>query len=168
LVPLLTDLLVWAYRPDWQAEVCQTPPVKMTWCPLRRAPWTLSGLRGTLTREPVGDLHVLPGDDDCPDQARRDGLAFFKGEPVQVVTQQAPKGFGRLNDLLPRPRLLLGAGSWRAFRLALRHLRGEFQPPRVSCAQADPLSLIGVQSALAWPRQALPALQEVGWLRGEG
>jgi acetyl-CoA carboxylase alpha subunit len=53
---------------------------------------------------------LLPGDDDFPDQALRDGLTFFKGQPVQVVTQQAPKGFGMLNDLLPMPRLLLGAG----------------------------------------------------------
>jgi hypothetical protein len=58
----------------------------MTWCPLRHAPWAIRGLRGSLKREHVGDIHVLPGDNDFPDQALRDGLAFFKGEPVQVVT----------------------------------------------------------------------------------
>jgi hypothetical protein len=98
------------YKARWQIEVCQTQPVKMTWCPLRHAPWAISGLRGTLKREYVVDIHWLPGDDDFPDQALRDGLTFFKGQPVQVVTQQAPKGFGMLNDLLPMPRLLLGAG----------------------------------------------------------
>ena len=117
------------YRQRWQVEVCQTQPVNMTWWPLRRAPWALSGLRGTLKREHVGDIHVFPSDDDCSDQALRDGLAFFKGELVQVVTQQVPKGFGMLNDLLPMPRLLLRAGSWLAFLLDLLHLRGEFQPP---------------------------------------
>jgi hypothetical protein len=74
---------------------------------------------------------VLPGDDDFPDQALRDGLAFFKGEPVQIGSQQAPTGVGLLHDLLPMPRLLLGAGSWLAFLLDLLHLRGEFQPPRL-------------------------------------
>jgi hypothetical protein len=34
---------------------------------------------------------VLPGDDDFPDQALRDGLAFFKGEPVQVVSSRRRK-----------------------------------------------------------------------------
>jgi hypothetical protein len=67
-------------------EVCQTQPVNMTWCPLRHAPWAISGLRGSLKREHVGDIHLLPGDDDFPDQALRDGLAFVTGEPVQVVT----------------------------------------------------------------------------------
>ena len=52
---------------------------------------------------------------------------------------------GMLNDLLPMPRLLLRAGSWLAFLLDLLHLRGEFQPPCLSCAQADNLSLIRVQ-----------------------
>jgi hypothetical protein len=74
------------YRRRWQVEVCQTQPVKMTWCPLRHAPWAIRGLRGSLNREHVGDIHVLPGDHDFPDQALRDGLAFVNGEPVQVVT----------------------------------------------------------------------------------
>jgi hypothetical protein len=54
----------------------------MTWCPLRCVTWTLSHLRGFLKREHIGNIHVLPGDDNFPDQALRDGLAFFKGEPV--------------------------------------------------------------------------------------
>jgi hypothetical protein len=95
------------YRQRWPVEVCQTQPVKMTWCPLRRASWTINNLRGLLKREHVGDIHVLSGDDDFPDQALRDGLAFVKGEPVQIGPQQAPKGFGVLNDLLPMPRPLL-------------------------------------------------------------
>jgi len=139
------------YRWRWRVEVCQTQPVNMTWCPLRHASRTINDLRGPLKREYVGDIHVLPGDDDFPDQELRDGLAFFKGEPVQVVIQQAPKGFGMLDDLLPMPRLLLGAGSWLAFLLDLLELGSEFQPPTLSCTQANNLSLIRIQSALALP-----------------
>ena len=95
------------YRQRGQVEVCQTQPVKMTWCPLRWASWTISNLRGSLKREHVGNIHVLPGDDDFPDQALHDGLAFFKGEPVQIGPQQLPKGFGVINDLLPVSRPLL-------------------------------------------------------------
>ena len=72
-----------------------------------------------------------------------------------------------LNHLLPLPRLLLRASSWLACLRDLLELGGEFQPPSLSCAQADHLGLIGVQSALALPLQTLPPLQEVGVLRGE-
>lgn len=88
--------------------------------------------------------------------------------PVQVVTQQAPTGVGLLTDPLPMPRLLLGAGSWLACLRDLRHLCGELQPPRWSFAQADHLSLISGKEALALPLYALPPLQAVGLLRGEG
>jgi hypothetical protein len=71
-------------RQRWQVEGHQTQPVNMTWCPLRYASWMLSNLRGALKREHVGNIHVLPGDDDFPDQALHDGLAFCKGEPVQI------------------------------------------------------------------------------------
>jgi hypothetical protein len=54
-----------------------------------------------------------------------------------------------------------------AFLLDLLHLRGEFQPPGLSCAQTDDLGLIRVKSALALPLQTLPPLQELGLLRGE-
>jgi hypothetical protein len=95
------------YRQRWQVEVCQTQPVKMTWCPLRRVCWTINDLRGSLKREHVGDIHLLSGHDDFPDQALRNSLAFFKRKPVQIGSQQPPKGFGVLNDLLPMPRPLL-------------------------------------------------------------
>ncbi len=98
------------YRRRWSVEVCQTQPVKMTWCPLRRASWTINNLRGPLKREHVGDIHLLGRHDHFADQTVSDGLALFKRKPVQIVTQQSPKGFGMVDDLLPMPRLLLRAG----------------------------------------------------------
>jgi hypothetical protein len=133
------------YRQRGQVEGCQTQPVKRSWCPLRRAPWAISGLRGTLKREHVGDIHLLPGDDDFPDQALRDGLAFCKGEPVQVVTQQAPKGVGVLNDVLPMPRLLLGTSELLPFLRDLFSFGGEFPPSTVQLIEVDDLSLIGIE-----------------------
>jgi hypothetical protein len=62
---------------------------------------------------------LLPSNDDFPDQARHDGLAFFTGEPVQIGSQQAPKGFGVINDLLPMSRPLLRTRSLRTFLLNL-------------------------------------------------
>jgi hypothetical protein len=133
------------YHQRWQVEVCQTQPVKMPWCPLRRAPWAISGLRGTLKRERIVDIHLLAGDDDFPDQALRDGLAFVKGEPVQVVAQQMPKGVGVLNDLLPMPRLLLGKSSLLPFLLDLFSFGNEFPPSTVQLIEADDLGLIGIE-----------------------
>jgi transposase len=34
------------YRVRWQVDVCRTQPVNLTRCPLRRAPWPISDLRG--------------------------------------------------------------------------------------------------------------------------
>jgi len=70
------------FRRRWQVEVCQTQPVKMTWCPLRHASWTINNLRGALKREHVGDIHLLGRHDDFPDQAVGNSLAFFKRKPV--------------------------------------------------------------------------------------
>jgi hypothetical protein len=133
------------YRQRWQVEVCQTQPVEMSWYPLRCAPRTSSDLRGFVKREYVININLRARHHDVADQAVSHRLALFKRELVQIVTQQAPKGFGMRNDLLPRPRLLLGAGSWLAFLLDLLPLCGEFQPPRLSCAETDNLGLIRVQ-----------------------
>src|SRR5262249_47157850 len=76
----------WALRKGYRnratVEVCQTQPVKMTWCPLRHASWTINNLRGALKREHVGDIHLLGRHDDFPDQAVGNSLAFFKRKPV--------------------------------------------------------------------------------------
>jgi hypothetical protein len=140
----VTDLAE-LYRQRWQIEVCQTQPINMTWCPLRRASWTINDLRGALTREPVGDLPVLPGDDDFPDQARHDGLAFFKRKPVQIGPQPPPQGFGVINDLLPMPRPVLRPSEWLTFRLDLLERGRQYQPSTLSFTQANHLRLIGVQ-----------------------
>jgi hypothetical protein len=98
------------YRRRWSVEVCQTQPIKMSWCPLRRAPRTISDLRGFVNREHVIDSNLRARHHDFAHQAVSHRLARCKRELVQIVTQQAPKGVGRLKDLLPRPRLWLGAG----------------------------------------------------------
>jgi hypothetical protein len=53
LITMLLDAAVYRvadlaalYRRRWQVKVCQTQPVTMTRCPLRRAPWVISDLRG--------------------------------------------------------------------------------------------------------------------------
>jgi Transposase DNA-binding len=82
--PSACTVVQW-YRCRWEIEVCQTQPVNMTWWPLRNVSRTMTSLRGQCKRERIVDIHLLPGDADFPDQALRDGLAFFKGEPVQIV-----------------------------------------------------------------------------------
>jgi transposase len=156
------------YRVRWQVDVCRTQPVNLTRCPLRRAPWPISDLRGFVNREHVGEIDVRTRHHDCAHQAVSHRSALFTRGPVPMVTPQVPQGCGLRHDLVPRPRLVLDAGSWLALLRALWHLRGEGQPPGVSCAQTDPRGLIRVQSALALPLQPPPPLQELGWLRGEG
>jgi hypothetical protein len=140
----------------------------MTWCPLRRAFWVISDLRGTLKREHVGDIYLLGRHHHFTDQAVGDRLAFFTREPVQIVPQQPPKGFGVINGLLPMPRLLLRASSWLTCLLDLLELGSQLQPPTLSFAQANNLGLIGVKEALALPLQTLPALQELCVLHSKG
>jgi hypothetical protein len=133
------------YRWRWPVEVCQTQPAKMPWCPLRRASWTINNLRGPLKRERVGDIHWLGRHHDFTDQAVGHRLAFFTREPVQIGPQQPPKGFGVFHDLLPMPRPVLRTSSWLTFLLDLLELGSQFQPPTLSCTQANNRSLIGVQ-----------------------
>jgi putative transposase len=66
------------YRVRSQSEVCQTQPVKMPWCPLRRAPWTISDPRGFLKREHVGDIYLLARHDHFVAQTVSNRLALFK------------------------------------------------------------------------------------------
>jgi hypothetical protein len=56
---------LYRFRP--QIAVCQTQPVNMTWSPLRRAPWAVGDLRGTLNREHVVDIHVFCRHDHLAD-----------------------------------------------------------------------------------------------------
>jgi hypothetical protein len=156
------------YRQRWQVEVCQTQPIKMPRCPLRNGSRTMTSLRGQYTRERIGDIHLLPGDDDVSDQALRDCLAFFTGEPVQIVTPQMPKGFGVLHDLLPRPRLLRGTSERLPCLRDLFSCGRECPPSTVQRIEAEDLSLIGIASALAWPLQALLALKPLGLLSRQG
>ena len=48
------------YRARWQVEVCQTQPIKMTWCPLRLFRHTGRNLRGDLRRENEMDGPASP------------------------------------------------------------------------------------------------------------
>src|SRR5262249_57840856 len=73
---------------SWRMEVCQTQPVKMPWCPLRRFAETLCHLRGGVKREQEMHVHVFSRDDDFADQALRNGLPFFKREPRKIRPQQ--------------------------------------------------------------------------------
>ena len=56
------------------------------------------------------DVNVFSCHDDLVEQAVRDGLALFKGEPFQLIAQPWATGFGRGNDLLPGDSLLPSVG----------------------------------------------------------
>ncbi|MBA3570205.1 MAG: transposase, partial [Pyrinomonadaceae bacterium] len=47
------------YARRWGVEVCQSQPIKMTWCPLRSLRRTMAHLRGGFKREHIGDIHLF-------------------------------------------------------------------------------------------------------------
>src|SRR5215813_5061894 len=77
---------VWkAYSLRWQAEVCQSQPVKIPWRPLRLLVATIIYLRGLVKREDIVDIDLLPCDDDFFDQALYNRLAIGKGEAIEIL-----------------------------------------------------------------------------------
>jgi DDE superfamily endonuclease len=96
-------------------EVCQTQPIKMTWCPLRLFRQARRHLRGGCKRENELDVHCFSRHDDFADQALGDGLTVFKRELGQILTQQVAKGLGIVHDLLPMDALWPRVGSLPAF-----------------------------------------------------
>jgi hypothetical protein len=102
--------LIDGYRARWEREMCQTQPIKMTWCPLRHVFRALPCLRGKLKREHVVDVNLVAGHHDFTDQAPGHGLTVLKRELLQILAQPLAKGLGRVHDLLPMKRLLLTAG----------------------------------------------------------
>src|SRR5262245_45590643 len=68
-------------------EVCQTQPIKMTWCPLRLFRQTTRSLRGGCKRENAMDVHRFSRHDDVADQTLGHGLTFFKRELGQMLAQ---------------------------------------------------------------------------------
>ena len=113
---LCTDLALSAleilpiYHKRWPIEVCQTQPIKMTWCPLRLFRHTGRNLRGGFKRENEMDVHRFSRNDDFADQALGYGLTFFKRKLCQILAQQLAKGLGIVNDLLPMDALLPSLG----------------------------------------------------------
>jgi len=103
---LLTNLPATRYR----LEVCQTQPIKMTWCPLRLFRQTTRSLRGGCKRENEMDVHRCSRHDDLADQALGNGLTFLKRELGKILAQQLAKGLGIVNDLLPMDALLPRVG----------------------------------------------------------
>jgi hypothetical protein len=71
----------------WHLEMCQTQPIKMSWCPLRLFEPTLRDLRGGFKRENNMDVNFFSRDDDFIDQALRDSLPFFTRELVKMIPQ---------------------------------------------------------------------------------
>jgi len=74
-----------AYSLRWQAEVCQSQPVKIPWRPLRLLVATIIYLRGLVKREDIVDIDLLPCDDDFFDQALYNRLAIGKGEAIEIL-----------------------------------------------------------------------------------
>ena len=104
------DRLTTLFQRRWGIEVCQSQPIKMTWCPLRSLRRTMAHLRGGFKREHIGDIHLFSRDDNFTDQAVGYSLTFFKRQPLQIFTQQLAKRLGVFDDLLPVHRLMLRFG----------------------------------------------------------
>jgi hypothetical protein len=97
-------------RVRWQIEVCQTQPIKMTWCPLRLFRQTTRSLRGGCKREHEMDVHRCSCHDDVADQALGNGLTFFKRELGKILAQQLAKDRAIVQVLLPMDALLPRVG----------------------------------------------------------
>jgi hypothetical protein len=100
------ELVALAYRYRWAVEVCQTQPIKMTWCSLRLFRQTRRHLRGAYKRENELDVYRFARHNDFADQALGDGLPFFKRELGQILAQQLAKGRSIVHHLLPMDALL--------------------------------------------------------------
>jgi len=74
-----------AYSLRWQVEVCQSQPVKMSWCPLRVLVTIIIYLRGVGKREDIVDVDLLSGNHDFFDQALHDRLAIGKGKAIEIL-----------------------------------------------------------------------------------
>jgi hypothetical protein len=149
----------------WAMEMCQTQPIKMSWCPLSLLRQMPSHLRGGIKREHEMDVHRLSCDDNFADQASGDGLPFYTRELFQIVPQQLAKGCRIVDHLLPVDALLPRLRSLPTFLLDLLPRGREFLPPRVECTQGNNLGLIGIQQALVLPFEPLPSLQQLRVLR---
>src|SRR5256885_13652610 len=86
--------------------MCQTQPIKMSWCPLRLWRQVPSNLRGRVKREHEMHVHLFSRDTNFADQASGDGLPFSKRELFQIVPQQLAKGGCIIDHLLPMDALL--------------------------------------------------------------
>jgi hypothetical protein len=143
--------------------VCQTQPLKMTRCPLRRFRRPRSPLRGGFKREHVLDVNRVSRHADCADEALGDRLTFCTRKLFKVMAQPLVKSFGMVNDLVPMPALL---PSWRELPtvlLELVPLGSQFLTPRLPLTQVRHLGLIGVEHTLVLtltPRLALEPLRE--------
>jgi len=111
--------VVFASQKRWAVAVCQTPPIKRAWCPLRLFCQTMRHLRGGFKRENALDIHRFACPDDFADPALGDGLTFCKRELFKGIPQQLAKGRGRVPDLLPMDALL---PSLRSLPIFLRNL----------------------------------------------
>ena len=101
LAALTPSQVVCIYQKRWAIEVCQTQPIKMTWCPLRLFRQARRHLRGEGKRENALDVHRFSRHDDFADQALGYGLPFFKRELGKILAQQLAKGLGIVHPLLP-------------------------------------------------------------------
>src|SRR4029450_5474176 len=135
----------------WHLEVCQTQPVKMPWYPLRRFVEMRCHLRGGIKREQEMHVHFFSRDDDCADQALRNGLPFCKRELRQIRPESLAKGRGIIDHLLPLDALLSCVGQLPTVLLDLLQRRCQFLPPHLELTERDNLGLIGLEQALVLP-----------------
>lgn len=98
-----------------------------------------------MKRERVVDIDLLAGDDHFADQTLYNRLALLERQLFEIIAQQLPKSFSMINDLLPVHRLLLGLSQLLTLPLQLLPLGLKLLAPTLQFAQADDLSLIGVE-----------------------
>jgi hypothetical protein len=133
------------YHQRSNVEVCQTHPIKMTWCPLRLFRQTTRSLRGGCQREHEMDVYRFSRHDDVADQTLGNGLTFFKRELGKILAQQLAKGRGIVHDVLPMDTLWPCVSEVLACLGNLVQLRSAFLPPCLSLRQIENLGLIGVE-----------------------
>jgi hypothetical protein len=127
------------------AEVCQTQPIKMTWCSLRLFRQTRRHLRGACKRENELDVYRFSRHNDFADQALGDGLPFFKRELGQILAQQLAKGLGIVHHLLPMDALLPRLRSLATFLGNLVQLCSKLLTPCLQLLEIENLGLIGLE-----------------------
>lgn len=107
------------------------------------------------------DVNFFSPDHDLINQALRYGLALFKRESFEIISQQLAKGLGVVNDLLPVDSLLSGVGQLPDLLFKPLQLGREFLSSRLQLGEVDDLGLIGIEQPLVLSFNLPPAREQL-------